>query len=170
MPANSQTALNLTNTHKAETQKLIRCEMLHVNGKTSTRFVALDVFLLWAHMMRARHNMECRDYSICLWVPAREFESISGVFSHSGKVEEVNRFDFSLLDTTYNYPYRATRFVPDSESARFKQAMLEHTPQEFQSKEHLDIEKTPGYCIVKETLSDANRLVVGLFSGLSDIY
>jgi hypothetical protein len=170
MPEHSPTTVNLTNPHKAETQKLIRCEMLHANGKASLRFVALDVFLLWAYMMRTRHNMECREYSISLWVPADEFESKSGIFSHSGTIEEVCRFDFSLFDATYNYPYHATRFVLDSDSGRFQQAMLEHIPQEFRTNERLEIEKTKGYCIKKETASESKQLVVGLFSGLNDIY
>lgn len=169
MPTNPAQA-NMPHSRGTETEKLIRCEVMHPNGKASIRFITLDVFLLWAYMMRTRHNMECKTYSISLWIPADEFERKSGIFSHSGQVEAVNRFDFSLFDATYNYPYRATRFVLDSDSARFRQAMFEHIPEEFRASERLEIEKTPGFCIEKESVAEANHLVVGLFSGLNDIY
>lgn len=156
--------------HEAETQKLVRCEMRHPNGHISVRFTSLEVFLLWAHMMRTRHNMECRDYAISLWIPADEFENKSRVFAHSGNIEQVNRFDFSLFDTTYNYAYRATRFVLASDSERFKEAMSSHLPRELQANDRFTMEKVPGYCIEKEKATQDNQLVLGLVSGLNDIY
>lgn len=170
MPSSSLPRSIPSSAQEPVTQKLVRCEMRHPNGKASTRFTSLDVFLLWAHMMRTRHNMECKEFSICLWLPAEEFENKAGVFSHSGKLEKVNRFDFSLLDDTYNYTYRATRYVLDSDSARFRQAMLSHTPQELSVNGRLEVAHTPGYCIEKETATNGDQLVLGLFSGLDDIY
>jgi hypothetical protein len=170
MPDNIPSQTRPNPAHESVTEKLIRCEMVHPNGKGSTRFISLELFLLWAHMMRTRHNMECKEYSISLWVPADEYQKKSGIFSHSGNIEQVNRFDFLLFDATYNYPYQATRFVLESDSERFKQAMSSHIPQELQLDGRLEIEKTPGYCIAKDSVNNGDHIVLGLFSGLHDIY
>lgn len=170
MSINSLSRINPVSHHEAETQKLIRCEIAHPNGTASIRFIALDVFLLWAHMMRTRHNMECKEYSISLWLPADEFENKSGIFTHSGNIEPVNRINFSLFDDTYHYTYRASRFVLDNDSGRFKEAMYSHMPLQLRTSNRLDVEETPGYCIGRETVSNGDHLVLGLFSGLSDIY
>ena len=170
MPSSNLSRTPAMNTQDAGTEKLIRCEMLHPNGKPSVRFTSLEVFLLWAHMMRTRHNMECKGYSISLWLDAGQFESKAGVFAHSGKIEQVNRFDFSLFDSKYNYPYRATRYVLDSDSARFKQAMISHIPEDLRASGRFELEKTSGYCVEKETVTEGDELVLGLFSNLNDIY
>lgn len=168
MPINSLPLTPQTTSHEAETQKLVRCEIVHPNGSASIRFISLDVFLLWAHMMRTRHNMECKEYAISLWLPSNQFESKSGVFTHSGNIEQVNRIDFSLFDDTYHYTYRASRFVPNSDSGRFREAMFSHIPVQIRTSDRLTVEEIPGYCIEREAVSD--DLVLGLFSGLSDIY
>lgn len=170
MPANSLSQSNAITPYEAETQKLIRCEIMHPNGSASIRFISLDVFLLWAHMMRTRHNLECREYSICLWLPADEFERKSGIFAHSGNIEKVNRISYSLFDDTNHYTYRASRFVLDNDSARFKKAMYSNIPQELQSSDRLEVEENSGYCVGKESVSSGDNLVLGLFNGLNDIY
>ncbi|MEW6647659.1 MAG: hypothetical protein AB1450_10700 [Pseudomonadota bacterium] len=153
-----------------EFQKLIRCNMVGPHGEKSVRFVALEHFSLWEHMMRSRHGFECSDYSIGLWLPADEFERKAHIYSHSGNVEAVGRFNFSIFDPTYHYTYTASRFVPDADAERFRQAMLEHIPEEVRRSNRFDLEAIPGYCIEKDNVANRSSLVLDLYHGLHDIY
>lgn len=151
-------------------QKLIRCQMVGAKGEQGIRFVALEHFSLWEHMMRTRHGFECRDYSVGLWLPADEFERKAHIYSHSGMVEAVGRFNFSIFDATYHYTYTASRFVLDSDAERFRQAMLAHIPEDIRLSSRFDLEAIPGYCIEKKNTTDRDSLVLGLYHSLHDIY
>ncbi len=154
----------------AEFQKLIRCNVVGPHGENGVRFVALECFSLWEHMMRTRHAFECRSYSVCLWVPADEFELKAAVFSHGGTVEAVGRFNFSIFDDTYHYTYTASRYVPDVDAERFRQAMLAHIPEDIRRSNRFDLEAVPGYCVEKENVASRDSLVLDLYHGLHDIY
>lgn len=153
-----------------EFQKLIRCQMVGPKGEQGVRFVALEHFSLWEHMMRTRHGLECRDYSVGLWIPADEYERKAHIYSHSGTIEAVGRFNFSIFDDTYHYTYTASRFVPDTDAEHFRQAILAHIPEDVRLSSRFDLEAVPGYCIEKENVTDRNSLVLGLYHGLHDIY
>lgn len=151
-------------------QKLIRCKVGGPQGENGVRFVALECFSLWEHMMRTRHGFMCSDYSVGLWVPAEEFERRAAVFSHGGTVEAVGRFNFSIFDDTYHYTYTASRYVPDADAEQFRQAMLAHIPEDIRRSNRFDLEAVPGYCIEKENVASRDSLVLGLYHGLHDIY
>jgi hypothetical protein len=154
----------------ADFQKLIRCRMTSAKGEQGVRFVALEYFSLWEHMMRTRHGLECLDYSVGLWIPAEEFDRKAHIYSHSGAVEAVGRFNFSIFDDTYHYTYTASRFVPDADAERFRQTMLAHIPDDIRLSSRFDLQAVPGYCIEKENVSSRDSLVLGLYHGLHDIY
>jgi len=151
-------------------QKLIRCRLIGPDGDQGVRFVALESFSLWEHMMRTRHAMECSDYSVGLWIPADEFARKEHIYSHAGTVEAVGRFNFSIFDPTYHYTYTASRFVPDADAQRFRQAILGHIPEDIRLSSRFDLEAIPGYCVEKENVTSRDSLVLGLYHGLHDIY
>jgi hypothetical protein len=154
----------------ADFQKLIRCHMVGPKGSQGVRFVALEYFSLWEHMMRTRHGLECTDYSVGLWIPADEFERKAHIYSHSGTVEAVARFNFSIFDDTYHYTYAASRFVPDADTEHFRQVMLAHIPDDIRRSSRFSLEAIPGYCIEKANVTNRDSLVLGLYHGLHDIY
>jgi len=153
-----------------EYQKLIRCNVAGPDGEHGARYTELEYFSLWEYMMRHHHQLECRDYAICLWMPDDEFERQHTLYEHSGNIEQVNRFDFTLFDEVNHYTYAASRFVPHDDSARFQEAMLNHIPPEIRQSDRFDLKITPGRCIVKEQATDRDQLVLGLYHRFHDIY
>ena len=151
-------------------QKLIRCDISTRHGEQDVRFVALECFSLWEHMMRTRHGSECTDYSVSLWIPASEFERQPHVYLHSGNVESVRRFNFNLFDDAYHYTYTASRFVLDEDTERFKNVMLSHVPPEMLESDRFSYEEIPGYCIEKDNVLKRDNLVLGIFNKFHSSY
>ena len=105
-----------------------------------------------------------------MWISADEFEKNAEVYSHSGEVEEVNRFDIEIFDDTYHYTYNVARFVREQEVEEFNQIVLSHVPEDVRESDRFSMTIIPGYCIVKENAPDRERFVLGLYGGLHDLY
>lgn len=151
-------------------QKLIRCRMVNQQGETSIRYVTLEYFLLWEYMMQQRHGFIFEEYSLCMWISAEEFERKAELYSHSGELEQVNRFNVEIFDDNYHYTYSVARFVRTDETEEFNQIVLAHVPEAVRSSDRFSMEVIPGYCIVKENAPDRERFVLGLYGGLHDLY
>lgn len=151
-------------------QKLVRCDIATRHGEKGVRFIALEHFSLWEHMMRTRHGSECKDYSISLWMPATEFERKASLYEHSGTIEAVSRFNFELFDDVYHYTYVASRFVLDADVERFRDVMLSHVPRDIRESDRFSYEVTPGYCIEKDNVSRRDSLVLGIFNKFQGAY
>ena len=151
-------------------QKLIRCRMVNREGETSVRYVTLEYFLLWEYMMQTRHGFSFEEYSLCMWLSADEFEKNAELYSHSGEVEDVNRFDIEIFDDKYHYTYNVSRFVREQEVEEFNQIVLSHVPEDVRESDRFSMTIIPGYCIVKENAPDRERFVLGLYGGLHDLY
>lgn len=154
----------------AEFQKLVRCNLIGPDGEQGARYTALEYFSLWEYMMRTHHKFECRDYAISLWVPADEFERQRTLYEHSGEVEAVDRFDFTLFDDVNHYTYAAARFVLHADNERFRAAMLSHLPQDVRKSDRFALNVTAGHCIEKERVPNREHLVLGLYNQFQDIY
>lgn len=151
-------------------QKLIRCRMVNREGETSIRYVTLEYFLLWEYMMQTRHGFTFEEYSLCMWISADEFEKNAELYSHSGEVEDVSRFNIDIYDENYHYTYDVSRFVRDNEVNDFNQIVLSHVPEEVRDSDRFTMTVVPGFCIVKEHAPDRERFVLGLYGGLHDLY
>lgn len=151
-------------------QKLIRCRMVNREGDTSIRYVTLEYFLLWEYMMQHRHGFNFKEYSLGMWIPAEEFEAKADLYSHSGEVERVNRYNISIYDDNYHYTYTVARFVRENESDAFNEVVLLHVPEEIRDSEYFEMKRVEGYCIVKHKAPVRERLVLGLHGGLHDHY
>ena len=153
-----------------ERQKLVRCSTVGSDGQRGVRYIALEMFSLWEPMMRDRHQLECSDYSVGLWISADEFNNAPRLFEHSGEIEEVDRFDFTLFDEVNHYNYTASRYVPRSDAERFSQVMLAHLGREMPRSDQFEMRVVPGYCIGKKAVSDRNQLVLGLYHQLHEVH
>ncbi len=151
-------------------QKLIRCTLVTRHGEKDVRFVALEYFPLWEHMMRTRHGSECIDYSVSLWLPTTEFERQPHLYEHCGNIESVRRFNFELFDDAYHYTYTTSRFVPNGDAERFKKAMLSHVPPDILESDRFSYEEIPGFCIEKDSTAKRDSLVLGIFNKFHDNY
>ncbi|MCW8959779.1 MAG: hypothetical protein OQL05_04480 [Gammaproteobacteria bacterium] len=151
-------------------QKLIRCRMVNREGQSSIRYVTLEYFLLWEYMMQHRHGFSFEEYSLGMWVPEEEFEHKPDLYSHSGEVERVNRFNIAIYDENYHYTYCVARYVRDSESDAFNEVVLSHVPADVRNSDRFSMEQIGGYCIVRDKAPDRERFVLGLYGGLHDLY
>jgi len=151
-------------------QKLIRCRMVNREKETSIRYVTLEYFLLWEYMMQTRHGFTFEEYSLCMWVSEEEFEKKPDLYSHSGELEAVNRFNIEIYDENYHYTYHVARFVRENETDDFKDIVLTHVPAEVRGSDRFQMSVVPGYCIVKDKAADKERFVLGLYGGLHDLY
>lgn len=151
-------------------EKVIRCRMRNSGGETSIRYVTLEYFLLWEYMMQQRHGFTFEEYSLCMWISAEEFEEKPRIYSHSGELERVDRFDIEIYDDNYHYTYSVSRFVRDSESDEFNRIVLSHIPEEVLASDRFSMQRTLGYCIVKEKAADRERFVLGLYGGLHELF
>jgi hypothetical protein len=153
-----------------EFQKLIRCRMVNKEGETSVRYVTLEYFLLWEYMMQHRHGFTFEEYSLGMWIPEQEFERKADLYSHSGEIERVNRFNIAIYDDNYHYTYSVARFVRESETEAFNQVVLSHVPEDVRKGDRFSMEVLGGYCIVKDKAPDRERFVLGIYGGLHDLY
>lgn len=153
-----------------EFQKLVRCDMSTHHGEKDVRFVALEYFTLWEHMMRTRHGREFRDYSISLWIPDAEFERQPHLYEHCGNIEPVRRFNFNLFDDAYCYTYTSSRFVLDEDAERFIKVMMSHLQPHVLASDRFSYETLSGYCIGKENVSNRDSLVLGIFNKFHNMY
>jgi hypothetical protein len=144
--------------------------MVNRERETSIRYVTLEYFLLWEYMMQTRHGFSFEEYSLCMWIPEEEFEQHEELYSHSGELEAVNRFNIAIYDENYHYTYSVARFVREGESNDFQQIVLTHVPEDVRDSDRFEMSVTPGYCIVKENAQDRDRFVLGLYGGLHDLY
>lgn len=155
---------------ESDFQKLIRCRMVNREGETSIRYVTLEYFLLWEYMMQTRHGFRFEEYSLCMWVSEEKFEQQPELYSHSGELEAVSRFNIEIYDENYHYTYNVSRFVREDEAEAFNNIVLTHIPEEVRDSERFEMTVMPGYCIVKENAPDRERFVLGLYGGLHDLY
>lgn len=151
-------------------QKLIRCRMVNREGKTSIRYVTLEYFLLWEYMMQHRHGFTFEEYSLGMWIPEDEFEQKADLYSHSGEVERVKRFNIAIYDDNYHYTYSVARYVRESEADAFREVVLSHVPADVRDSDRFEMGVVDGYCIVKDKAPERERFVLGLYGGLHDIY
>lgn len=151
-------------------QKLIRCDTSDRHGEKGIRFVMLEQFSLWEYMMRTRHGIECRDYTICLWIPADEFKRKANLYEHCGNIETVTRFNFHLFDDVYHYIYTASRFVLEVDMERFRELMLSHVPDEIRESDRFSYDILPGVCIEKDNVQRRESIVLGIFNKFHTLY
>ena len=105
-------------------QKLVRCEVRSPQERgTSTRFVPLEIFGLWEHLMTSKHGFLVVDAKASLWLDTEDSSEAAYSDRRYEHVTEVSAFVYSGRDEMFE---RARRYFRTDECDRLKELFLAH--------------------------------------------
>lgn len=105
--------------------KLMRCE-LRKRGKSgigSIRYVPLEIFGLWEHLMASKHDFEIVTPRASLWLDMEDQPEAAYGESQFERVTEVTAFVYSERDEMFT---RARRWFRAEEAEALKRIFLTH--------------------------------------------
>jgi hypothetical protein len=106
-------------------QKIMRCEIRRVGGTgaTSERFVPLEIFGLWEHLMTHKHNFEVLGARASLWLDMEDSPGSAYGEAQFERVTEVTAFVYSERDRMFT---RARRYFASDRCEELKRIFLSH--------------------------------------------
>ena len=135
-------------------QKIVRCE-LRRRGETAegqVRYVPLEIFGLWEHLMTSKHEFEVLNARASLWLDMEDSPEAAYSQSQFERVTEVTAFVYSDRDDMFT---RARRYFPSDESEELRKIFLSHYSQP-ESRIQTKVDERHGIWIVREPVSVAN--------------
>jgi hypothetical protein len=106
-------------------QKIMRCEIRRVGstGPTTERYVPLEIFGLWEHLMNHRHSFEVLKAQASLWLDMEDSPGSAYGESRIERVTEVTAFVYSERDGMFT---RARRYFATDRCEDLKRIFLSH--------------------------------------------
>jgi hypothetical protein len=105
-------------------QKLVRCELRRKGaGQGQVRFVPLEIFGLWEHLMTSKHEFEVLVPRASLWLDMEDSPDAAYTQNQFERVTEVTAYVYSERDEMFT---RARRYFPAEEAATLKNIFLSH--------------------------------------------
>jgi hypothetical protein len=106
-------------------QKIMRCEIRRVGatGPTTERFVPLEIFGLWEHLMTHRHSFEVLKAQASLWLDMEDSPASAYGEAQFERVTEVTAFVYSERDGMFT---RARRYFASDRCEELKRIFLSH--------------------------------------------
>jgi hypothetical protein len=106
-------------------QKLVRCRVRREGSEEggSTRYVPMELFGLWEHLMQQKHGFNVVEKQASLWIDIEESPEFTYAQQECESVTELTLFVFSKQDQMYG---RICRYIPEEEYERVKGILLEH--------------------------------------------
>ena len=106
------------------TQKLVRCEIRRAESDASSvRFVPLEIYGLWEHLMRTKHQFEVTSNISSLWIDVDENPDAAYGENKYERVTEVTLLRYSAKDGMFD---RVNRYFPTEEYPQLKNLLLRH--------------------------------------------
>lgn len=107
-------------------EKVVRCRVSK-NGcgppEESTRYIPLDVFDLWKHLMTSRHGFEIVDEEVSLWFDIDGDPHVTYPESDYDKVLRLSLWIYSDRDRMFR---KVVRYFPQSDYPDIRPAFLSH--------------------------------------------
>ena len=129
-------------------QKLVRCELRRKgSGKTQVRFVPLEVYGLWEHLMTTKHQFEVVAPKASLWIDMEDSPETAYAQEHYERVTEVTVYVYSDRDEMFT---RARRYFPTRDAAELKKIFLSHYHDPANSIQ-TQVQEREGIWIQRET-------------------
>ena len=105
-------------------QKLVRCELRRKGSHhTQVRFVPLEIFGLWEHLMSSKHEFEVLVPKASLWLDMEDSPDAAYTQNQFERVTEVTAYVYSDRDEMFT---RARRYFPADEADMLKDIFLSH--------------------------------------------
>ena len=106
------------------TQKLVRCEIRKPGSEEpSVRFVPLEIYGLWEHLMRTKHQFEVSFNVSSLWIDVDENPDAAYGENKYERVTELTLLRYSAKDGMFD---RVNRYFPTEEYPQLKNLLLKH--------------------------------------------
>jgi hypothetical protein len=106
-------------------QKIMRCEIRPAGGAgpATERYVPLEIFGLWEHLMTQRHGFEILNAQASLWLDMEDSPGSAYGETRFERVTEVTAFVFSERDQMFT---RARRYFSSDRCEELKRIFLGH--------------------------------------------
>jgi hypothetical protein len=133
-------------------QKIVRCRVRRRGrpGSGSVRYVPLEIFPLWEHLMTARHGFEVLDPCASLWLDVEDAPEAAYEDRPFDRVTEVSAFVYSERDAMFT---RASRWFGSAESESLKHVFLGHYRDEG-VRLHSPVRERPGIWLHRTAAGD----------------
>lgn len=105
-------------------QKLVRCELRRKGAASGqVRFVPLEIYGLWEHLMTTKHQFEVSTPKASLWLDMEDSPDAAFAQDQYERVTEVTAFVYSDRDEMFT---RSRRYFPSDEADQLKGIFLSH--------------------------------------------
>ena len=133
-------------------QKIVRCQLRRhkPQGQPQVRYVPLEIFGLWEHLMTSKHGFEVMDPRASLWLDMEDSPEAAYSENHYDRVTEVTAFVYSQRDDMFT---RARRYFRSDEADSLKQIFLSHYSSGEGSRIQTQVHERSGIWIVREAIA-----------------
>ena len=131
-------------------QKIVRCHLAR-KGETAppqVRYVPLEIFGLWEHLMTSKHGFEVREPRASLWLDMEDAPEAAYTQEQYERVVEVTAYVYSQRDDMFT---RARRYFRADESEQLKRIFLSHYTGEG-TRIQTQVHERTGIWIVRDAL------------------
>ena len=131
-------------------QKIVRCQLVRKgsDAKPQVRYVPLEIYGLWEHLMSSKHGFEVRDVRASLWLDMEDSPEAAYTQDQYDRVVEVTAYVYSQRDDMFT---RARRYFRADEADQLKRIFLSHYTGE-ESRIQTQVHERSGIWIVREAL------------------
>jgi hypothetical protein len=111
-------------------EKIVRCKVSRsaVGGepgklRESLRFVPLEIFHLWKHLMTETHGFDVRDETVSIWF---DIDGDPNVSYSEANYEKVTRFSMLVYRENDGMYHKVTRYFPSDGYSEIRPRLLSH--------------------------------------------
>lgn len=130
-------------------EKVVRCKVTRTASgeeagkmQESVRFVPLEIFHLWRHLMTEKHGFAVREETVSIWF---DIDGDPNVSYSDANYEKVTRFSMLVYREKDGMYHKITRYFPSECYSDIKPRILSHYARYFDSSQFPPrIEETGG--------------------------
>jgi len=132
-------------------QKIVRCQLRRPgNGSPGqVRYVPLEIFGLWEHLMSSKHGFQVMDPRASLWLDMEDSPEAAYAENQFDRVTEVTAFVYSQRDDMFT---RARRYFRSDEAEDLKRIFLSHYTGD-EARIQTQVHERTGIWIVREAIA-----------------
>ena len=132
-------------------KKIVRCHLRRARSSDEgqVRYVPLEIFGLWEHLMRTKHGFEVMTPQASLWLDMEDSPEAAYSQSQFDRVTEVSAFVYSERDDMFT---RARRYFRADEADSLKRIFLAHYQKEA-SRIQPQVNERTGIWLVREAIA-----------------
>jgi len=133
-------------------QKIVRCQLRRPGSGApgQVRYVPLEIFGLWEHLMSSKHGFEVMDPRASLWLDMEDSPEAAYSENHYERVTQVTAFVYSSRDDMFT---RARRYFRSDEADELKRIFLSHYNGAEESRLQTQVHERTGIWLVREAIA-----------------